>query len=43
MVQLSVDEAIKQLPQWRDFVSEQEERYGQEFANLIEKLKRELR
>ncbi len=43
MVQLSVDEAIKQLPQWRDFVSEQEERYGQEFAKLIEKLKRELR
>jgi hypothetical protein len=43
MVQLSVDEAIKQLPQWRDFVSEQEKRYSQEFAKLIEKLKRELR
>lgn len=43
MVQLSVDEAIKQLPQWRDFVSEQEKRYSQEFAKLTEKLKRELR
>ena len=43
MVQLSVDDAIKQLPQWRDFVSEQEKRYSQEFAKLIEKLKRELR
>jgi hypothetical protein len=43
MVQLSVDEAIKQLPQWRDFVSEQEKRYSQEFAKLIEKLKGELR
>jgi hypothetical protein len=43
MVQLSVDEALKQLPQWRDFVSEQEKRYSQEFAKLIEKLKGELR
>jgi hypothetical protein len=43
MVQLSVDEAIKQLPQWRDFVSEQEKGYSQEFTKLTEKLKRELR
>jgi hypothetical protein len=43
MVQLSVDEAIKQLPQWRDFVSEQEKRYSREFTKLTEKLKRELR
>ena len=43
MVQLSVDEAIKQLPQWRDFLSEQEERYTQEFTKLTEKLKGELR
>jgi DNA-directed RNA polymerase subunit L len=43
MVQLSVDEAIKQLPQWRDFTSEQEKRYSQEFAKLKEKLKRELK
>jgi hypothetical protein len=43
MVQLSVDEAIKQLPQWRDFVSAQEKGYSQEFTNLTEKLKGELR
>jgi len=43
IVQLGVDEAIKQLPQWRDFLSEQEKRYTQEFAKLAEKLKRELR
>jgi len=43
MVQLSVDEAIKQLPQWRVFASDQEKRYSQEFAKLIEKLRRELR
>jgi hypothetical protein len=43
IVQLGVDEAIKQLPQWRDFLSEQEKRYTQEFAKLTEKLRRELR
>lgn len=43
MVQLSVDEAIEQLPQWRDFLSEQEKRYTQEFTKLTEQLKRELR
>ena len=42
-VQLSVDEAIKQLPQWRDFLSNQEKRYSQEFARVMEKLKRELK
>jgi len=43
VVQLSVDEAIKQLPQWRDFLSDQEKRYSQEFAKVMEKLKRELK
>jgi flagellar biosynthesis/type III secretory pathway ATPase len=43
MVRLGVDEAIKQLPQWREFLAEQEKRYTQEFAKLVEKLKRELR
>ncbi|OGN98202.1 MAG: hypothetical protein A2Z77_03260 [Chloroflexi bacterium RBG_13_51_36] len=43
MVQLSVDEAIKQLPQWRDFLSNQQERYSQEFATVIESLKRDLK
>lgn len=43
IVQLDVDEAIKQLPQWRDFLSEQEKIYNQEFTKLKEKLKSELR
>jgi len=43
IVQLSVDEAIKQLPQWQDFLSNQERRYSQEFAKVMEKLKRELK
>ena len=43
VVQLSIDEAIKQLPQWQDFLSDQEKIYSQEFAKVTEKLKRELR
>jgi hypothetical protein len=43
VVQLTVDEAIKQLPQWQDFLSNQEKRYSQEFASTMEKLKRELK
>ncbi len=43
VIQLTVDEAVKQLPQWRDFLSNQEKRYSQEFAGVIEKLKRELK
>ena len=43
VIQLTVDEAIKQLPQWRDFLSNQEKRYSQEFTSIMENLKRELR
>ncbi len=43
IVQLSVDEAIKQLPQWKDFLSNQERRYSQEFAKVMDKLKGELK
>lgn len=43
IIQLTVDEAIKQLPQWRSFLSEQEERYRQEFARITEKLIKELK
>jgi hypothetical protein len=43
VVQLTVDEAIKQLPQWQDFLADQGKRYSQEFASTKEKLQRELR
>ena len=43
VVQLTVDEAIKQFPQWQDFLSNQEKRYRQEFAKITEKLRRELK
>jgi hypothetical protein len=43
MIQLSVDEAIKQFPQWQDFLSNQQKRYKEEFAKVIDTLKRELK
>ena len=43
VIQLPVDEAIKQLPQWQDFLSKHERRYSQEFAKVMEELKRELK
>jgi hypothetical protein len=43
LIQLSVDEAIEQLPQWRDFLSDHEKRYTQEFARVVEKVRRELK
>jgi len=43
IIQLTVDEAVKQLPQWQDFLSQHEKRYSQEFAQVMEKLKKELK
>ena len=43
IMQLSVDEAVKRSPQWQDFLSRHETRYGQEFAKLIERLKTRLK
>jgi len=43
IIQLTVDEAVKQLPQWQDFLSKHEKRYNQEFAQVMEKLKKELK
>ena len=43
IIQLTVDEAAKQLPQWQDFLSKHEKRYSQEFAQVIEKFKKELK
>ena len=43
VMRLSVDEAVKQSPQWKQFLSEHERRYNQEFAKVIEKLKMDLK
>jgi len=43
ILRLSVDEAVELSPQWQDFLSEHERRYGQEFAKLIEALRAQLK
>jgi len=43
LVQMTVDEAIRQLPQWQDFLVQHESRYGNEYAGVVERLRRELR
>jgi hypothetical protein len=43
LVQMTVDEAIRQLPQWQDYLVQHEGRYGNEYAGVVERLKRELR
>ena len=43
IIQLTVDEAVKQLPQWQDCLSKHEKRYSQEFAQMIEKFKKGLK
>jgi len=43
LTQLTVDEAVKSIPQWRSFVANHEARYSQEFDKLITALKDTLR
>ena len=39
LVQLSVDEAVLTLPEWREFVSQHEEVCSSQFAQLIDRIK----
>ncbi len=43
VVQLTIDETIKMLPEWKNFLTEHERRCSQEFAKIIEKLKRQVK
>ncbi len=43
MVQLSIEDAISQNPQWQKFLSDHQERYGQEFIRVIDELKSEIK
>ena len=43
VMQLSVDEAVKANPEWKNFISYHEKRYSQEFAKVMEKLKKEAK
>jgi hypothetical protein len=42
LVQLSVEEAVKRNPQWRDFLAQHESRYSEEFARMVQRLKDEV-
>jgi len=42
MVQLSVEEAVKRNPQWRDFLVQHEDRYSEEFARVLQRLEDEV-
>ncbi len=37
-IQLSAEEAVRELPRWREFVLQHEKKYREGMANLIEKL-----
>ena len=43
VMQLSVDEAVKVNPEWRNFISYHEKRYSQEFAKMMAKLRKEVK
>jgi len=43
MVQLSVDEAIKRNPQWKEFISQQEMVHAQEFEGILQALKADIK
>jgi hypothetical protein len=43
IMQLSVEEALNENPQWKKFVKRHEKEYSQKFVNIIEKLKQETK
>lgn len=43
VMHLSVEEALNENPQWKNFVAKHEEEYSQKFRNIIERLKKEIR
>ncbi|MEE8637105.1 MAG: hypothetical protein V3T04_03100 [Dehalococcoidia bacterium] len=42
MIQLTPDEATKELPEWRDFLSHHEKRYNEDFAKVVGGLRERL-
>jgi len=42
IMELSVDEAIKRNPQWREFVAHHDRRYGQAFSEALQNLQMQL-
>lgn len=43
VTQLSVEEAVKNLPEWRSFLAQHEARYSQEFAKLVADMKTRIK
>ena len=43
VVQLTVDEAVKNSAEWKNFAAHHEKGYSQEFAKVVDKLKNELK
>ena len=43
VMQLSVDEAVKASSEWKNFISYHEKRYSQEFATVVQKLRKEAK
>ncbi len=43
VMQLTVEEAIKNSAEWQNFAANHEKGYSQEFANVVDKLKNELK
>ncbi len=43
IMHLSVEEALNENPQWKNFVAKHEEEYSQKFRNIIKRLKKEIR
>ena len=39
VTQLSVDEAVRNIPEWKSFVAQHEARYAQEFTRLVAELR----
>jgi len=43
MVQLTVDEAVKSSQEWQKFTTEHEKRFSQDFARIIDRLKKQVK
>lgn len=43
VIHLSVEEALNENPQWKNFLTRHEEEFSQKFRNIIERLKEEIR
>ena len=43
LVQLTVDEAVKLRPEWKNFLADHDKRHSQEFSKTLERLRKLIR